>query len=353
MDYLRQGIYLRGYAQKQPKQEFKREAFELFQADARSASSTKSSSCSRACASAAKTKCRRSEQQQQRQAQARQLMQFQHAEAGGLAAGDGGRSAAQPPAAGPCRRRCIATHRRSAATIRVHAVRARSTSTATAQIGLIGASAANRIRRSPPMCAAASVRVSRAVVHVVAGVCQRRARTHPRRATTAGKHLAGFWEFPGGKSDPGEAPFDALRRELAEEIGIEVHSAEPLIAVPWSYPEKRIVLDAWIVSAYAGVAHAREEQPLRWVDIDELAHLPMPAADRADHPRVAAAGSIPHHAVARFRLAGAFTGWYRARLLGGHTPDPAASSRMVARGDRGGSLRKHARSARGTARNCC
>lgn len=121
--------------------------------------------------------------------------------------------------------------------------------------------------------------MNRAVVHVVAGVVKDSAGRILVAQRPAGKHLAGYWEFPGGKSDPGETPLDALRRELAEEIGIEVQAAEPLIAVPWSYPEKRIVLDAWIVSAYAGVAHAREDQPLRWVDIDELAHLPMPAAD--------------------------------------------------------------------------
>jgi 8-oxo-dGTP diphosphatase len=95
----------------------------------------------------------------------------------------------------------------------------------------------------------------------------------------AGKHLAGFWEFPGGKSDPGETPLDALRRELAEELGIRVETAEPLIAVPWTYPGKQIVLDAWIVTAYAGDAYAREHEALRWVDPAELATLPMPPAD--------------------------------------------------------------------------
>jgi len=95
----------------------------------------------------------------------------------------------------------------------------------------------------------------------------------------AGKHLAGFWEFPGGKSDPGETPLDALRRELAEELGIRVETAEPLIAVPWTYPGKQIVLDAWIVTAYAGDAHAREHEALRWVEPAELANLPMPPAD--------------------------------------------------------------------------
>jgi 8-oxo-dGTP diphosphatase len=116
-------------------------------------------------------------------------------------------------------------------------------------------------------------------IHVVAGVVT----DHAGRVLVAqrppGKHLAGFWEFPGGKSDPGEPPFDALRRELAEEIGIVVDTAEPLISVPWSYPEKRIVLDAWRVDSYTGVVHAREDQPLHWVALDELERLPMPPAD--------------------------------------------------------------------------
>jgi 8-oxo-dGTP diphosphatase len=116
-------------------------------------------------------------------------------------------------------------------------------------------------------------------IHVVAGIL----RDHDGRVLVAerpaGKHLAGLWEFPGGKSDPGEAPLDALRRELAEEIGIEVESARPLISVPWTYPEKRIVLDAWLVDAYTGTPHARETQALQWMPLDALRTLPMPPAD--------------------------------------------------------------------------
>jgi 8-oxo-dGTP diphosphatase len=116
-------------------------------------------------------------------------------------------------------------------------------------------------------------------IHVVAGVVRDRTGRVLVAQRPQGKHLAGFWEFPGGKSDPGEPPFDALRRELAEEIGIVVSTAQPLISVPWSYPEKRIVLDAWLVDAYSGVVHAREEQPLQWIALDELERLPMPPAD--------------------------------------------------------------------------
>jgi 8-oxo-dGTP diphosphatase len=116
-------------------------------------------------------------------------------------------------------------------------------------------------------------------VHVVAGVIRHATGRVLVAERPAGKHLAGFWEFPGGKSDPGESPLDALRRELAEELGIRVDAAEPLISVPWSYPEKAIVLDAWIVTAYSGDVHAREHEALRWVDPIELASLPMPPAD--------------------------------------------------------------------------
>jgi 8-oxo-dGTP diphosphatase len=116
-------------------------------------------------------------------------------------------------------------------------------------------------------------------VHVVAGILRDREGRVLVAQRPAGKHLAGFWEFPGGKSDPGEAPLDALRRELHEEIGVEVESARPLISVPWTYPEKRIVLDAWLVDAYTGTPHAREAQALQWIAVDALRTLPMPPAD--------------------------------------------------------------------------
>ena len=86
MDYLRQGIYLRGYAQKQPKQEFKREAFELFQLMLERVKHEIIQMLARVRVRS-ENEVQALEEQQQRQAQARQL-QFQHAEAGGLAAGE-------------------------------------------------------------------------------------------------------------------------------------------------------------------------------------------------------------------------------------------------------------------------
>jgi 8-oxo-dGTP diphosphatase len=119
----------------------------------------------------------------------------------------------------------------------------------------------------------------RASIHVVAGVLRDRLGRVLVAQRPDGKHLAGYWEFPGGKSEPDELPLDALRREVLEEIGITIESAHPLIAVPHDYPEKRIVLDVWVVDSYSGTPHCRESQALRWVDPDELAGLPMPPAD--------------------------------------------------------------------------
>lgn len=96
-----------------------------------------------------------------------------------------------------------------------------------------------------------------------------------------GKHLAGYWEFPGGKVEPGETPLQALQREIHEEIGVRVVSAEPLIRIPWRYTAKRILLDVYRVRAFDGVPHSCEGQALKWVPATALDPNEMPAAD---HP---------------------------------------------------------------------
>ena len=73
-----------------------------------------------------------------------------------------------------------------------------------------------------------------------------------------GAPLAGSWEFPGGKKEPGEAALAALKRELDEELGIEVLEAEPVLVLEHDYPDKRVRLDVWHVLRYRGEARARE-----------------------------------------------------------------------------------------------
>jgi 8-oxo-dGTP diphosphatase len=94
-----------------------------------------------------------------------------------------------------------------------------------------------------------------------------------------GTPLAGAWEFPGGKRLQGEAPLAALKRELDEELGLEVLEAEPVLVLEHDYPDKRVRLDVWHVRKFRGQATAREGQPLRWVTPAELRDLPLLPAD--------------------------------------------------------------------------
>ena len=96
----------------------------------------------------------------------------------------------------------------------------------------------------------------------------------------SGGHLAGLWEFPGGKREPGEARVDALARELREEIGIFLTHAEPLIRITHHYPERSVELDVWEVTAWEGVPHSGEGQPIEWVEVQELESRAMPPADQ-------------------------------------------------------------------------
>ena len=97
----------------------------------------------------------------------------------------------------------------------------------------------------------------------------------------AGKALAGLWEFPGGKVEPGERPEGALIRELAEELGIVV--AEPCLAplsfASHAYPDMHLLMPLYICRRWEGQARPMEGQALRWVWPRDLRSYPMPPAD--------------------------------------------------------------------------
>jgi 8-oxo-dGTP diphosphatase len=92
-------------------------------------------------------------------------------------------------------------------------------------------------------------------------------------------HQGGLWEFPGGKLEPGETIESALRRELREEVGINVISTRPLIRVHHDYPDRNVLLDVWRVERFSGRAAGHEGQPVRWVSPGELGHYRFPAAN--------------------------------------------------------------------------
>jgi len=98
----------------------------------------------------------------------------------------------------------------------------------------------------------------------------------------AGKPMAGLWEFPGGKVNPGETPETALIRELAEELGIDVAASclAPLTFASFTYPEFHLLMPLYVCRKWSGIPMAREGQRLAWVRPARLGDYLMPPADK-------------------------------------------------------------------------
>ena len=95
------------------------------------------------------------------------------------------------------------------------------------------------------------------------------------------KAMAGLWEFPGGKVEPGETPEQAIIRELQEELGVETKEAclAPLTFASHSYADFHLLMPLFICRRWWGIAQSREGQALKWVRSQNLRDYPMPEAD--------------------------------------------------------------------------
>ena len=117
-------------------------------------------------------------------------------------------------------------------------------------------------------------------ISVVAAVIEREGKILITRRP-AGSHLAGLWEFPGGKVDAGETPEQALVRELAEELGIDTRASclAPLTFASHAYETFHLLMPLYACRQWRGLPQAREGQVLRWVRPTDLQRYEMPPAD--------------------------------------------------------------------------
>lgn len=118
-------------------------------------------------------------------------------------------------------------------------------------------------------------------IHVAAGVVENARGEILIAKRPDHLHQGGLWEFPGGKLKAGESVFSALQRELLEEVNLTIESAEPLIQIPWHYPDKSVMLEVLRISAYSGEAEGCEGQVIKWIKPEKLEQYNFPAANQA------------------------------------------------------------------------
>lgn len=96
-----------------------------------------------------------------------------------------------------------------------------------------------------------------------------------------GKQLAGLWEFPGGKVEPGETPEIALIRELEEELGIVVKQAclAPFVFASHTYETFHLLMPLYLIRRWEGEPESKEHKAIKWVRPNDMGNYPMPPAD--------------------------------------------------------------------------
>jgi 8-oxo-dGTP diphosphatase len=122
--------------------------------------------------------------------------------------------------------------------------------------------------------------MAKQALHIAVGVITNRRGEVLVALRPYGVHQGGLWEFPGGKVESGEDVYEALSRELQEELSVNIESARPLIRVRHQYPEYPVLLDVWRVEVWHGEVHGREGQPIEWVAPEKLQDREFPIANR-------------------------------------------------------------------------
>lgn len=124
------------------------------------------------------------------------------------------------------------------------------------------------------------------MVHVVVGVIANAQNEILVTQRPPQKPWCGYWEFPGGKKEPKESTYQALVRELKEELAIDVISAEQWTELEYTYPEKTVLLDLWIVKEFNGILTGLEGQAFRWVSLNKLKEVDFLPANKVVLDRI-------------------------------------------------------------------
>jgi 8-oxo-dGTP diphosphatase len=118
------------------------------------------------------------------------------------------------------------------------------------------------------------------VIEVAAGLIRDAAGRYLITQRRRGSHLAGLWEFPGGKLEAGETAAAGLRRELSEELSAIFTVGELVETVSWEYPDRTVTLHFFDCRLESGTIAPRESQAMQWVEPARLVDYDFPPADR-------------------------------------------------------------------------
>ena len=122
---------------------------------------------------------------------------------------------------------------------------------------------------------------SKPSIHVAIGILQNSRGEVLLARRPEGTHLEGYWEFPGGKLEPGESVNQALLRELDEEVGIQPGNGFPFMRKFHDYPDRQVVLHTWLFPFVKQQGRGREGQELRWFSPADIQSLRTPPANNA------------------------------------------------------------------------
>ena len=117
-------------------------------------------------------------------------------------------------------------------------------------------------------------------IHVVVGVIINNKQEVLIALRQKHQHYGGYWEFPGGKVEPGEDELSALARECLEEVDLSIQQPKPLTKFNYQYPERYVHLSVWHIEHFSGKAKGCEGQVIKWVSLADLVNYRFPPANQ-------------------------------------------------------------------------